>query len=101
MWKNVIKPIDSSNTRHYSEKLSAEEILIFEQVTAGTMQRLGYALDNNLGSEPVKFTPGQIAAFKEQNERMKAEARKEHKVDASHRAAQEKFLKEVKTRLGV
>ncbi len=101
MWKNVVKPIDSGNMRHYSEKLSAEEILIFEQVTGDTMLKLGYTLDNKPDNGPVSFTAEQIQMFKEQNEQMKAEARREHKIDASHRAAQEKFLKEVKTRLGV
>jgi hypothetical protein len=101
MWKNVIKPIDSGNMRHYSEKLSAEEILIFEQVCSDSLVKLGYALDNKLNGSVANFTTEKIQLYKEQNELMKAEARKEHTLDAHARAAQESFLKGVKSRLGI
>jgi hypothetical protein len=32
MWGNVIKPVDQTNTKHYSEKLSAFEVEIIESV---------------------------------------------------------------------
>lgn len=101
MWKNVIKPIDSGNMQHYREKLPAEEILLFEQVAAETLVKLGYPLDNKHPGSRVNFTDERIQHFREQNERMKAEARRRHKTDASTRAAQEGFLKDVKARLGV
>lgn len=101
MWKNVIKPLDSSNMRHYSEKLSAEEIRIFERVAGNTLQKLGYPLDYGLNGNTAAFTAAEIQEFKTQNEKMKIEARKEHTLDASARAAQESFLNAIKSRLAV
>jgi len=101
MWKNVIKPLDSSNMRHYSEKLSAEEIRIFERVAGNTLQKLGYPLDYDLKGNTGDFTAAEVADFKVQNEQMKIEARKEHKLDATARAAQENFLKGIKSRLAL
>jgi len=45
-WKNLAKPIDSTNKGRYRNSLGARNISIFEGVAWQEMQMLGYPLDN-------------------------------------------------------
>ena len=45
-WKNLSKPIDSSNKGRYRTNLNTRQIKIFESVAGKEMEYLGYSLDN-------------------------------------------------------
>lgn len=46
-WKNISKPIDSSNMGKYRKTLKARQIEIFESTAWEEMRALGYQLENN------------------------------------------------------
>ena len=98
MWRNVVKPVDSSNMRHYSERLTKEDILIFEKVAGDMLLRLGYELENNSGVLNADFTEGEIACYQELNEKLKQEARVKYAKDLTLRIPQEKIVGEIKSR---
>ncbi len=99
MWKNVIKPVDNTNMRHYSEKLTAEEIKIFETVAGETLSSFGYAPDNKSSALSSGFSPEEINSFSSINEELKAEARKKYVLDAQVRVKQEEIVKRIKNRI--
>jgi hypothetical protein len=99
MWRNVIKPVDSTNMKHYSEKLSAEEILIFEKVAGKMLQQLGYKLENNQSDLVDDFSDEQIALFQLENDKAKKEARLKYPKDAALRVPQEGIINEIKQRM--
>lgn len=101
MWKNVIKPIDKGNMRHYSEKLTPGEIKIFEKVAAKTLLRLGYTPDNNIDDLKDDFTEIEVQSFIAESNERKKEARKKYTIDAEGRSAQEAIFSNIKLRLGV
>ena len=98
MWKNVIKPVDNTNARHYSEKMNAEEIRIFEAVAGNTLVEFGYKTDNNLAQLSTDFTAEEIASFKAVNEKLKAEAKLKYTLDAAVRIPQQQVLEQIKKR---
>jgi len=99
MWRNVVKPIDSGNMRHYSERLSLEEIQIFEKVAGETLRKLGYATEHDSEITAKSFTESDLAFFKSENERMKKQAREKFTQDAASRKKQEDVLREIQARL--
>lgn len=98
MWKNVIKPVDKTNMRHYSEKLSVEEIKIFEKVAGDTLVAFGYKTDNDHSAMMKDFTKEEIISFTLENEALKKEARKKYVLDAEVRVPQEEIVKKIKSR---
>ncbi len=98
MWRNVIKPIDRNNTRHYSEKLSPEEILIFEKIAGDVLKQCGYAIDNSFANLKADFDAEEIALFKQQNEQGKTEASQKYLLDAAVRENQENVVAGIKAR---
>jgi hypothetical protein len=98
MWKNVIKPVDNTNARHYSEKMSADEIRIFEAVAGNALVEFGYKTDNNLAQLSADFTAEKIASFKAINEQLKAEAKLKYTLDAAVRVPQQQLLEQIKNR---
>ncbi len=99
MWKNVVKPVDNRNARHYSEKMSAEEIRLFEAVAGGTLKALGYEPDNDLTGLSPQFSEAEMASFKKINEQLKAEAQLKYKHDAEVRVPQQEILRQIKGRI--
>lgn len=99
MWKNVVKPVDSGNMRHYSEKLTADEIAIFESVAGDMLDYYGYSRD--VKGRARGFSEIEINAFKLQNEQLKQEARSKYVLDASVRVPQEQIVKAIKARSGL
>jgi hypothetical protein len=99
MWRNVVKPVDPTNMKHYSEKLSKEEILIFEKVAGSMLQQLGYKLENKHADLVDDFTDKQIALFRLENEKAKKEARLKYPKDAALRVPQETIVSEIKQRI--
>lgn len=71
MWENVTKPVIKDNYDKFLKELSAEEILIFEQVAGDTLVKLGYKLHILKPGETKTFTPEEIAAFSAENDRLK------------------------------
>ncbi|TYP91723.1 Sulfotransferase family protein [Fodinibius salinus] len=47
LWKNLDKPIDSSNTQKYRDRLSQKQVAIVESICQSQMQHLGYPLETN------------------------------------------------------
>ncbi len=97
MWRNVVKPLDSTNMRHYSERLSQEEILIFEKIAGEMLMRLGYGLENKKEILKEDFTEEEVALFREQNDKLKLEARIKYAKDLSLRIPQERIVSEIKS----
>jgi hypothetical protein len=97
MWRNVIKPVDSTNMRHYSDRLTQEEIFIFEKIAGGMLIKLNYNLDNDSKNLVEDFTTEEIASFKLQNEQLKKEARIKYAKDLTLRIPQEKIINEIKS----
>ena len=71
MWENVTKPVMKNNYGKFLKELSAEEILIFEQVAGDTLVELGYQLHVIKPGETRVFTPEEIASFNAENDRLK------------------------------
>ena len=71
MWENVTKPVMKNNYGKFLKELTAEEILIFEQVAGDTLLKLGYPLHALKPGETKTFTPEMIAAFHAENDRLK------------------------------
>jgi hypothetical protein len=97
MWGNVVKPVDSSNMRHYSEKLSDEEITIFEQVAGDMLDFYGYNRDASAACKNI--TEADLLTFKNENDLQKKEARKKYALDAKVREGQEDIVRQIKARL--
>jgi hypothetical protein len=101
MWQNVVKPVLSDNHNKFLKELSREDILIFEQVAGDTLEKLGYKkyfADEN----ERDFTPEEIEAFTESNQKMKQEMRQQLKPeDLLKRKAQEDLLRAVTSRMPV
>lgn len=97
MWRNVIKPVDATNMRHYSEKLTPGEIELFESVAGDTLELFGYKRDYPQAAPADKFTPEQIAQFALENDTLKKEAQKKYVVDARVRVPQQEIIKRIKT----
>ncbi len=97
MWKNVVKPVDSSNMRHYSEKLSDEEITIFEQLAGDMLDFYGYTRDIGLAYKNITDTD--LLTFKNENDLQKKEARKKYALDAKVREGQEEIVRQIKARV--
>lgn len=98
MRKNVIRPVDSSNKKHFSEKLSKEEIEIFESVAGDTLLKFGYEINNEPGGRI--FTKEEIDFFEQENQRQKSEIRKLLVDDIAVRQPQENVLAGIKSRFG-
>lgn len=47
LWKNLNKPVDSSNTKKYQDRLSQKQVSIVESICKDKMQELGYPLETN------------------------------------------------------
>ncbi len=71
MWCNVSKPIMRENCRKFRSEASAEDIRIFERVAGRTLAELGYELVAD-DARPGGFSNSEIAAFAEENRRIKA-----------------------------
>lgn len=97
MWKNVVRPVDNTNKQHYSEKLTGEDIEIFERITGKTLIQFGYDTHYPLNDTP--FTPEEIKAFDHENDLLKTQARTLLVKDAKSRVPQETVLAEIKKRL--
>ncbi len=99
MWSKVVTPVDSTNKKHYSENLSAEEIEFFERIAGRSLLQFGYALDTKPDEKP--FTAEEIQSFAVENERLKKQAVKHLVHDAETRLPQQKVLAEIKSRFEV
>lgn len=96
MWKNVARPVDSTNKKHYSENLSKDEIEIFERIAGSTLLEFGYETENGLNNSP--FDSAEIKYFKTENEKMKKRIRELLIKDVAVRIPQEKIIAEIKAR---
>ena len=98
MWKNVIHPVDSGNTKHFTKKLSPYEISIIESVAGREMEALGYELTKLL---PLTFLETELAEFESENKLMKEAARAKFNLDSTHRQKQDLILRDIHLKLGI
>lgn len=96
MWRNVVKPVDAGNMRHYSEKLSVREIEIFECVAGNMLEQFGYTRDT--GAANCDFGEEEIKQFSEENTALKAAAQQKYEVDARVRIPQQQLIQQIKAR---
>jgi hypothetical protein len=102
MWKNVAKPIISTNRNKYLQYLSREEIKIFEKIAGKMLIELGYSLSNPEELHNFEITQEEITRFGEMN---RAEIKNviagvpEH--DRKLRRAQEEVLASIKAKLNL
>lgn len=54
-WKNIAKPLNSSNSGKYKDTLNVKQIEIFESVAWDEMRALGYPLENKIRKEYSVF----------------------------------------------
>jgi len=99
MWQNVQKPVISDNFNKFKTELKSEDILLFELVAGGTLEKLGYSCCYpNTGLHA--FSSEEINLFSEENKKLKQEARLRQKPeDLEKRKKQEEFLRNIKDRL--
>lgn len=96
MWRNVVKPVDAGNMRHYSEKLSTREIEIFECIAGDMLEHFGYSRDSQ--TRNCDFSETEIKQFSEENTALKAAAQQRYAVDARVRIPQQQLLEQIKKR---
>ena len=99
MWKNVIRPVDSNNKKHYSEKLSRGEIEIFESVAGKVLTQSGYELNGELNTRI--FSETEIAAFQFENNASKILIRDANPHDVEIRKPQEEVISAIKERFNL
>ncbi|MBS1656594.1 MAG: sulfotransferase [Bacteroidetes bacterium] len=97
LWENVNKPIMHQNFNKFLKELTEEQVRIIESVAGNELDELGYQRVFVKKGEEMKFTPEQIAAFKEENDQMKRhQVEKTDPEDARKRKIQEQVLTELK-----
>jgi len=71
LWGNVVKPVMANNSRKFLREASTDDLWVFEMVAGDVLDALGYARVAT-GMEPAAaFAPEQLAAFDEENRRLK------------------------------
>jgi Sulfotransferase family len=102
MWKNVAKPIISSNIGKYLQELTANEIIIFENIAGKMLSALGYSPSS--GSKPavIEYSAEQIHLFNKQNQAIQQDVRsRASKQELDHRSKQEEILRAIHDRFGL
>ncbi len=98
MWGNVTKPVMKGNSGNFRERLSAEEIDIFEQVAEDSLKGLGYHTTLN-GAPRVLLD---VEEFARLNREAKAKARENAPLeDKEKRKPQEELWTELTRELGM
>jgi hypothetical protein len=100
LWKNVVSPVMTNNTRKFLREADPQDIGIFESVAGCVLDALGYArVIIQPGAEQV-FSKEEILAFDDENRKRKEELRKlTDPADLIRRDLQSGFLNAVKERL--
>ncbi|MFI5134373.1 MAG: sulfotransferase family protein [Chitinophagales bacterium] len=97
LWENVNKPIIHHNFNKFLKELSEEQVRIFESVAGNELDALGYDRIFVKKGEEMQFTPEEIAAFKEENDRLKKlQSKNIDPEDARKRAMQDQVLSDLK-----
>lgn len=93
LWQNVTKPLMTQNTQKFLTEASEEEVHIFECIAGDALEALGY----DLVTSP--FNKESIARFDQENQRLKAEVRKNmDSEDLKRRERQGRILQEINNR---
>ena len=99
MWQNVEKPLISNNFNKFIKELEPQDILLFEQVAGGTLEKLGYTLSFPNNGHHI-FSSQEIKLFSHLNKTLKQEARLHQKPeDMKKRQKQELLLQGIHARL--
>ncbi|MGK7892251.1 MAG: sulfotransferase [Xenococcus sp. (in: cyanobacteria)] len=99
LWGNVTQPIMKQNTKKFLQKMTNEEIEIFESVAGDVLDALGYERVRIATGEEKKFTPAEIEEFDVINEARKIEISKQmDPEDRERRDIQAGLLEEIKSR---
>ena len=99
LWSNVTKPVLSNNSRKFLREASERDIRIFESVAGRVLDALGYERTYVREDKEMMFTGYDLAAFDEENNRLKEDSRKGvDPADLLRRDLQAGLLREIKTR---
>jgi hypothetical protein len=95
MWKNVVSPIISNNRYKYLEKLSREEIGLFNQIAEKQLKQYGYQVDTSKGDIEIDDTL--VQRYNEENRLLIQEAQKSASpLDKALRRPQADLLEKIK-----
>ena len=95
LWQNVSRPLMRNNSRKFLKGLTEAEIRICESVAGAELDLLGYERVHIQAGQEEVYSPEMIAAFSEENERLKTEnSAGMDKDDAERRAHQLAVLTE-------
>lgn len=94
MWKNVVSPVISDNRFKYRNKLSREEISLFNQIAEKQLNQLGYDIDTD--SQKIEINDSLINQFNAENDALIAQVKHTASaVDIALRQPQEVLLKRI------
>ena len=97
LWKNVVRPIMSQNSKKFLKEMSYEEIGIVESIAGDVMDTLGYERVYVQAGEEQQFSKAEIAQFHKQNEKLKkAKAKMADPEDIKRRKIQAKVIDEIR-----
>ncbi|MFT2793913.1 sulfotransferase family protein [Serratia sp. T13T92] len=99
LWENVAKPLMTNNFNKFLEKMSAEDIRLFELVAGDILDELGYPRFHSSVGETKIFSTKDIQEFSMENERLKTSFNeKVDPEDKKRRETQASLIKEIKAR---
>ena len=87
LWQNVARPLMRNNSRKFLRGLSVDEIRICESVAGAELDALGYDRVFIETGDEIAFTAEQVAAFSDENDRLKAERRASMDAEDAERRA--------------
>lgn len=97
MWKNVTKPVISSNKMKWVTEMPYEDRLIYESVAGEALRSLGYQTLNHSHAAPAFFSAVQIAEIELKEKQLREEARRRTpQRDLDLRRGQDEFLQQLK-----
>jgi len=97
MWKNVTKPVISSNKLKWVNEMPYEDQLIYKSVAGEALRALGYQTLSYTDVVPDAFSASQIAEIELREKQLREEARRRTpKKDLDLRRGQDEFLQQLK-----
>lgn len=99
LWGNVTRPLMKDNTRKFLREASTEDLRIFESVAGDVLDALGYDRVAVQRGEELTFSPEDVRAFSDENERLKKDILKTLPPDDQERRdRQDAVMAEIKAR---
>ncbi len=97
MWKNVTKPVISSNKLKWVNEMPYEDQLMYESVAGEALKALGYQTLSYSNAVPDAFSASQIIEIERREKQLREEARsRTPQKDLDLRRGQDEFLQQLK-----